>query len=218
MQLASRVRYEQVGAPVLAEIGGCDPHTGVRVVDGLTPRDLVEPEPKLSGPRDVPVQLVRISVVGHVQVEAPVAIEVREHRAEAVTEPLVLEAGDLSHLSERGAVVPGCSSIEVEEVAHRMVVVGEAGSGGGDWPVHIRVARHEKVRQSVVVHVPDRRPGVPAGRVDTGCSGAFRERPVAVVPEERVVSVGRYVVSRRRHVDVGVAVEVEVGGDASAPS
>jgi hypothetical protein len=64
-----------------------------------------------------------------------------------------------------------------------------------------------------VVDVGDRGSGVPAERaegVDAGCVRPVRERPVAVVPEQHVVGVGR-------HEQVRVAVAVEVAGDAAVP-
>jgi hypothetical protein len=57
---------------------------------------------------------------------------------------------------------------------------------------------------------------VPARGVDPGRARPFGERAVAFAPEERVVAVRQDVVARRRHVEVRVPVQVEVGRDAAA--
>ena len=86
----------------------------------------------------------------------------------------------------------------------------------GNRGVGVGVSGHEQIRAAVAVHVADRGTGVPARRVDPGRAGAFREGAVTVSPQERVVAVGGDVVARGRHVEIRVAVEVEVGGDAAA--
>ena len=77
-----------------------------------------------------------------------------------------------------------------------------------DRRVRVRVAGDEEIGAAVAVHVGDRCAGMPAEGDDAGLARALGERAVAVVPEEHVVR-------RRRHVEVGVAVAVEVGGDAA---
>ena len=59
---------------------------------------------------------------------------------------------------------------------------------------------------------------MPAGRVDPGRLRALGERPVAVVPEQRVVRSVGTLYPAGRHVEVRVAVEVEVGRDAAVPA
>ncbi len=85
--------------------------------------------------RDVLVQLVRVCIVRHVQVEASVTVEVGEHGAEPVAEPLRLEAGGFPDLAERRAAVLATTLVQVEEIAHRMVVRRESGGRRRDRPV-----------------------------------------------------------------------------------
>ena len=92
VELAARVRDEQVGPSVGAEIRGRDPHAGVRVVDARSPRHLFEAEAEAAtGLRDVAVELVRIGVVRDVQIDASVAVDIGEDRPEAVAEPIGLQ-------------------------------------------------------------------------------------------------------------------------------
>ncbi len=106
--------------------------------------------------------------------------------------------------------------VEVQEIAHGEVVRREA-RGRRDGDVGVRVPRDEQVGAPVCVHVADRGSRVPACCGQPGLSRALGERPVALVPQERVVSVRGDVVARGGHVQVGVAVEVEVRRDASVP-
>src|SRR5439155_10029834 len=80
-------------------------------------------------PGDVLVQPVRVTVVGDVEIEPPVAVEVGEDCTEAVVEPRGLEAclnADLAKLRMSIAVAP---DVEVQEIAHAGDVVREPGSG-----------------------------------------------------------------------------------------
>ena len=90
-RLVAGVGHEQVVAAVAVVVGGRDAHPGIPVGDALGRRALLEAEAEpgrvglhASRPRDVLVQLVRILVVGDVEVGPPVAVVVREHRSEAV--------------------------------------------------------------------------------------------------------------------------------------
>ena len=104
--------------------------------------------------------------------------------------------------------------VQVEEIADGCVVGWEAGRGVDD-EVRIGVRRDEEIRPPVTVDVADDGCRVPALRVDAGLDGAFGERPVAVVPEERVPGVRRDVVPGAGHVEIGVTVHVEVGRHAT---
>ena len=55
-----------------------------------------------------------------------------------------------------------------------------------DEDVRVAVRGDEEVRPPVSVHVADGGAGVPSERVDARRVRAFGERPVAVVPEQRV--------------------------------
>ena len=185
---------------------------------------LLEPESELSriglgasGPGDVLVELVRIRVVRDVQVEPSVAVEISEHRSEAVTDLSPLDAGCARDFAERRVAVGVRSLVEVEEVAHGAVVRREARCRW-DRGVDVRVGRDEEIRPPITVYVADRRAGVPAERVDPGLAGAFGERPVSVVPEQRIEPVGGHVVLGGRHVQIRVAVEVEVRCNAAVPA
>jgi hypothetical protein len=218
MELSARVRHEQVLAPVLAVVAGGDSHSGVRVVDPDGLRALHEPEAETGGivlPGDVQVQAVRIEVVRDVQVETAVPVDVGEDRSKAMVDVGCLEAGALADLAEAGAAVLVGALVEVEAVADTCVVAREAARGSRDRRVGVGVAGDEQVRPSVAVHVPDSRARVPARLVDPGGAGSFHERPVAAAPQERVVAVGGGVVAGCGHVEVGVAVLVEVRCDAA---
>ena len=103
--------------------------------------------------------------------------------------------------------MPVAALVEVQEIAHARVVVGKAGGGAGNRDVDVGVAGDEEVGPPVPVHVADRSARVPAVRADAGRASALRKRAVAVVPEQLVVA-------RRRHVEIRVAVAVEICGHA----
>ena len=126
--------------------------------------------------RDVLVELVRVGVVRDVQVESPVAVDVREHRAEAVRDLRPLDPGLSSDLAERRVPVRVGAFVQVEEIADRLVVGGEAGRGVDD-EVRIGVGRDEEIRPPVTVDVADGGCRVPAVRVD-----ARRTAPSVNVP------------------------------------
>ena len=217
VELPARVRDEQVHPAIPTEVGRCDAHAGVRVVYLQLLRDFLEAEVeavRVAAHRDVAIELVRIGVVRDVQVETSVAVDVGEHRAEPVSDELPLDAGSLGDLPEPRATLVVRADIEVQQVAERQVVRREAGRRL-DPDVRVGIRRHEDVGSAVAVDVSDCSCGVPAGRGDAGLRGPFRERAVAVVPQQRVVSVGGHVVAGARHVDVRMPVEVQVGGDAA---
>ena len=96
VELAARVRHEQVLAPVAGEVACGDSHPGVRVVERQLPAVLDEPEaePVLRG--QVEVEPVGVEVVRHEQVGSAVAVHVGEGRAEPMVEPVWLEPGRAS--------------------------------------------------------------------------------------------------------------------------
>ena len=168
MQLVARVRDEDVGPSVAGEVLRRDPHARVRVGDVLTFRDVLEAEAEVLGirvgatlQRDVLVELVRIRVVRDVQVEAPVAVEVREDRSEAVRDLRPLDARRSSDLAERRMPVLVGAFVQVEEIADGCVVGWEAGRGVDD-EVRIGVRRDEEIRPPVAVDVADDGCRVPA--------------------------------------------------------
>ena len=119
-----------------------------------------------------------------------------------------VEVGDLesrlhADLAERHAPAVGAPLVQVEQVADPRVGVGEPLRGPGDGAVHVGVAGDEQVGPAVAVDVADGGPGVPAEGRGAGVVGPFGERPVALVPQERAAFGAG-------HVQVGVAVEVEV--------
>src|SRR5262249_60610451 len=78
---------------------GGEPRPWVRIAAAPRGAPLHEAEAEPSGvgsgptrPRDVLVQLIRVLVVGDIQVGPPVAVVVREQRAEAVTKVRRLES------------------------------------------------------------------------------------------------------------------------------
>ena len=106
------------------------------------------------------------------------------------------------------AVAP---DIEVHEIADAGVVVREPRSGPRYGNVGVGVARDVEVGPAVTVHVPDRGSCVPAVPTDPRCACAFGEGAVAVVPEQLVVARGR-------DVEIGEAVQVQVGRHAAFPA
>ena len=126
-----------------------------------------------------------------------------------------LEAGALADLAEARAAVRVRAQVQVEAVAHAGEVRGEAAGRARDRRVEVGVAGDEQVRAAVAVDVADRGARVPAGLVDPGGAGALGEGAVAVAPEQRVVAVRGGVVAGRRDEQIGVTVQVEVGGDAA---
>jgi hypothetical protein len=105
--LAPGVGDEQVGQPVAVIVGSRDPHPGVVVGDafvlGLVPQAETEAcrvGGGTSGPGLVAVEAVGVLVVGHVDVEAAVAVEVQHDGAEAVLRLAGIEPGGLAHLAE----------------------------------------------------------------------------------------------------------------------
>ena len=96
------------------------------------------------------------------------------------------------------------------------MVRGEPRRRARQQAVRVGVARDEEVEPPVAVHVRDGRPGVPAEGAETGLPGALGERPVALVPEERVEGVALGVVAGGRDVEIRRAVPVEIGRDTAA--
>ena len=88
----TRVRDEEVNLAVAAVVRRGDAHAGVGVVDSEPLADVLEAEPERTRARHVAVQLVRVGVVRDVEIEASVAVDVRERRAETVRYSLLLDA------------------------------------------------------------------------------------------------------------------------------
>ena len=211
MRLPARVGHEQVGLPVAVVVAGRDAHAGVLVVHALrlAALDEVEVEAVLRPrPRDVDVEAVRILVVRDVEIGTAVAVDVGEHGAQAVLEVRSLEARLDADLAELRTPVRAVALVQEEQVAHSDVIRREPGNRVLDRQVRVGVAGDEEVGPPVAIHVRDRRARMPAGRSDAGRPRALGERAVAVVPEQLVVD-------RRRDVEIGEAVAVEVGGDAA---
>ncbi len=163
-----------------------------------------------SGPAagDVDVVAVRVLVVRDVEVEPPVAVQVGEDGAERVVVRRRVDAGLPSDLAEAGASVRAVALVQEEQVAHPEVVRRVSVHRPGDRSVRLRVAGDEQVGAPVAVHVAHRGAGVPPEGDDAGGPRTFRERSVAVVPEQLVIR-------GRAHEEVGVAVAVQVGGDTA---
>ena len=216
MPLPPRVGDEEIRTAVAGEVRSRDSHSRIRVGNARDGRALLEAEAETgrirflpSGPGDVLVEPVWIPVVGEVEIGPAVAVEIREDGAETVIEPCRLETCLDADLAKPRVALAVAPDVQVEEIADAGHVVREPGGRPADGEVGVGVARHEQVGAPVAVDVGDRRAGVPS--VDTDARGAspFGERSVAVVPEQLVVSVSR------RHEQVGVAVSVEVAGDAA---
>ena len=151
------------GRPSPLHVALGDAHARVAVGDavGLRLVDEVEAE-RPAGLVDV--EVVRVLVVGDVEIGAAVAVHVGEDRAETVAEVRRLEPGLDADLLEASTTVGSVALVEEEEVAHALVVVREARDRVRDRVGHVRVAGDEDVRPAVAVHVRDRGARVPAVR------------------------------------------------------
>src|SRR4029078_5673091 len=96
--LSTGVRHEEVEAAIAVVVTGRDAPSGVRILDSLRGATLLEAEAEPFGvsggptrPGNVLVELIRVFVVGHVQVGPSVSVVVREQRTEAVPEIRRLE-------------------------------------------------------------------------------------------------------------------------------
>ena len=202
VRLVARVADEEVLQTIAVGVGLGDPHSGVPVCDLSLLRLIDEPEPERPA-RDVDVEPVRILVVRDVEIHAPVVVQVGEDGAQAVVERRAVEANPGAHLTEVLAAL-----VEEQQVAHAFGVRREALDRPGDRMLHVGVAPDEEVEPAVAVHVRDRGAGVPAERDDASLPRAFGERAIAVVPEQHVARSGG-------DVEVGLAVAVQVAGDAA---
>ena len=119
--LAARVADEEVRKPVAVDVRVGDPHARVRVCGAGAAGTLLEAEAEpgrirsgAAGPGDVLVQPVRVFVVGDVEVEAAVAVEIGEDRTERVIEPRRLEPGLPSDFAEPDVPASPAALVEVE--------------------------------------------------------------------------------------------------------
>ena len=109
-----RVRDEQVLPAVGVEVARGDAHARVPVRHAFLRAALDEPEAeprgirlRATGPGDVPVQPVRVEVVGDVEVAAAVPVVVGEHGPETVLDPCPLDPRLPSDLAEPHVPVRG---------------------------------------------------------------------------------------------------------------
>ena len=137
VRLPAGVRHEQVEPTVAVVVAGGDAHAGVRVGHSFGAGSLLEAEAEPlgirrgpAGPGYVLVELVRVFVVGDVQVGPPVAVRVREERAEAVVEVRRLEPRLDPDFLEPRVTMRVTALVQVEEVADALVVRGKATDGG----------------------------------------------------------------------------------------
>ena len=153
VRLAARVADEQVGAAVAVVVGAGDAHAGVRVGDAVRARARRRGGSRApwvglraARPGDVHVQAVRILVVGDVEVGPAVAVDVREHRAEAV-----LDASGRARAAaptSRNRACPWLSGPSLRKSRSRTpdVVRREARGRARDRGVHVGVARRRRGR------------------------------------------------------------------------
>ena len=170
VHLTACVGDEQVGAAVAVVVTGRHPHARARVGDPRCRSTLFEAEPELgrvglgaSRPGDVLVQTVRVGVVGDVQVEVRVPVEIREQRSQPVREAGDLEPGVLPDLPKGHASRAAAAVVEKELVADAEDGVGETLCGVRIRRIGVRVAGHEQVGPPVRRSHP-RRPLRPSSR------------------------------------------------------
>ena len=172
--LSSRVRDEEIAAPVPVVVGAGDAHPaqpGRRHPQRPpAPRSESRSRPGPRGaarPRNVLVETVRVRVVRQVDVEVAVAVEVGHGDAEPILEPGDLEPRLDTDFPEGHAPV-GASVAQVEQVSAALVRVREAECRARDRLVQVGVARDDEVRPPVPVDVACRCASVPAEGVDAG--------------------------------------------------
>ncbi len=211
--LPPEVRHEEIRADVPVVVAAGDAHARTGVGHARLGRDFLEAEAEprrigllAAGPGDVLVEAVRLGVVREVDVQVVVEVDVGEHDAEAVGELHDLEPGFGADLTE--ASVALVQEQQVADTEHRR---RKPTRSVGDGVQGVRVARHDEVGQAVAVHVAHGRAGAPAERRHARVARALREVAVAVVPQEQLLGGGR-------DVEIGVAVRVEIGGDAACPA
>ena len=212
--LSASVGHEEVRAPVPVVVRSRDAHPAAGIGDTGSRRPLLEPkaEPGRVGarparPGNVLVEPVGVRVVGDEDVEVAVQLEIREQHAEAVLEADDLETRFSPHLAKGGPVAVA-ALVQIEQVPTSLVRVREALRRTDDRLVEVGVAGHDEVRPPVAVEVARRRTGVPAEGIDPRLLRSLGEAPVAVVPQQPA-ELGR------RHEEVGMAVEIQVGGDTA---
>ncbi len=125
VDLAPGVGHEQVVEAVGVVVGLGHAHARAGVGHAGAGGQLLEAEADALGvgrraarPRHVVVEPVGPGVVGHEQVEVAVALQVGEHRAEAVLEVGDLQARHLAHLAEGDLAAVARALVQVEQVPH----------------------------------------------------------------------------------------------------
>lgn len=126
---------------------------------------------------------VRLPVIGHVDVRAPVPVEVAQREAE----PLAHAAGDAglgAHVAEGPVALVAIEDVGETGEALRTGEVGQTvRAAAGRFVVVLEVASHEQVEEPVAVVVEETGRGAPAGGRHSRCLGDLLETTVAVVPE-----------------------------------
>ena len=144
--------------------------------------------------RHVPVELVRVGVICDVEIEPSVAVDVREHRTETVTHPVLSMPAARAASRNVDCPLSSGSFVEVEKVANRL-----CGRTGSRTPGRRRSSGRCRTRRRG--QAARRRSTSPTAAADASpcrrCrpAGRLAEGPVALVPEQRVPTVRRDVVA-----------------------
>ncbi len=199
LALGLHVERDDVGAPIVVEIGGIDAH---RESAGVARRFRYRFSERPIAVVDVQV-VVALKIVGNVDVRAPIVIEVARHDAQAIAVDPVVQAGRIGDIGKVAAVVPEqtIAGARARRAAlrlrrHRPLSVG-------------RVVQEIHVDVAVSVVVEEQRLRVVADVIQPVLFRAIGEGPVPVVDVEHVASVQPEVV-RTRDVDVDFTVSVDV--------
>ena len=203
----AQMGHEQIDVAVAVEVRRVDAHAGLRravPVDGHageqgivheTPVALVEPE------------LVGQAVVGHVDVDAPVAVEVGGRHAQRAA-PGAGDTRGLADVFETSVAQIAKQAVFLAGAAQRSAVIAHTGGQATlalVVEVVLQVVAHVQVQPAVGIDVHERRAEAPSRVVDAGCGGHVREAPVALVAPQLVVAVVH-------DVQVQVAIVVDVAG------
>ena len=207
VRLGADVGHEQVAVAVAVDVAHVDPHARLRRpdrVDGHPGEQRVVPE---APPALVHPQLVGLAVVGDVDVDQAVRVQVRGDDAEGGAVGRV-DAGLGRHVGEGAVAAVPIEAIGLIGIALR----GAVARLGGRRPAPVAVSRRVvdvvadvEVEPAVVIRVDEGGRHPPEGVVGAAGRADVGERAVAVVPEELVGPLPR-------SVEVGPAVVVEVAG------
>ena len=211
-RLAGDVGHVEVLVAVAVQIAGIDAHPGFGFAPAVDRRAREQSPVLEAAAAKVHPHLVRRAVVGDVEVEPAVEIEIGGHGAEAVA-VLGCDASPFRCVLEAPVAEVAEQAVRFSPVRLRAAVVRFAAAEGAHRvaaEIEVHVVGDEQVQRAVAVVVEEGRGDAPPGIVGAGGLRRILEPPSAQVAPEAVRP-------EVRHVQVGPAVAVVVrGGHAHA--